>query len=45
MNHEALLDYAREAADVSTNHQLPKLEFAHNHFGQVGLTDHCSAEY
>ncbi|XP_059421215.1 protein-methionine sulfoxide oxidase mical3a isoform X1 [Carassius carassius] len=30
----ALLSYAREAADFSTNHQLPKLDFAINHYGQ-----------
>ena len=35
MNQKALQNYAREAADVSTNHKLPNLQFAHNHFGQV----------
>ncbi|XP_053740494.1 protein-methionine sulfoxide oxidase mical3a isoform X19 [Synchiropus splendidus] len=30
----ALLSYAREAADFSTNHQLPSLDFAINHYGQ-----------
>ncbi|XP_031420387.1 protein-methionine sulfoxide oxidase mical3a isoform X3 [Clupea harengus] len=30
----ALLSYAREAADFSTNHQLPALDFAINHYGQ-----------
>uniref|UniRef100_A0AAY4DVI7 F-actin monooxygenase n=1 Tax=Denticeps clupeoides TaxID=299321 RepID=A0AAY4DVI7_9TELE len=30
----ALLSYAREAADFSTNHQLPTLDFAINHYGQ-----------
>nr|XP_043892230.1 protein-methionine sulfoxide oxidase mical3a isoform X3 [Solea senegalensis] len=30
----ALLSYAREAADFSTSHQLPTLDFAINHYGQ-----------
>ncbi|XP_072564610.1 protein-methionine sulfoxide oxidase mical3a-like isoform X1 [Paramormyrops kingsleyae] len=30
----ALLAYARQAADFSTNHQLPTLDFAINHYGQ-----------
>ncbi|XP_058501693.1 protein-methionine sulfoxide oxidase mical3a isoform X3 [Solea solea] len=30
----ALLSYAREAADFSTSHQLPSLDFAINHYGQ-----------
>lgn len=30
----ALLSYAREAADFSTNQQLPTLDFAINHYGQ-----------
>ncbi|XP_039222423.1 F-actin-monooxygenase MICAL3 isoform X22 [Crotalus tigris] len=30
----ALLSYAREAADFSTNQQLPSLDFAINHYGQ-----------
>ncbi|KAM9815262.1 protein-methionine sulfoxide oxidase mical3a isoform X15 [Syngnathus typhle] len=30
----ALLSYAREAADFSTNHQLPAMDFAINHYGQ-----------
>ncbi|XP_067856079.1 F-actin-monooxygenase MICAL3-like [Heptranchias perlo] len=34
MNQEALLSYAREAADFSTNRQLPRLDFAMNHYGQ-----------
>lgn len=34
VNQEALLSYAREAADFSTNHQLPTLDFAINHYGQ-----------
>lgn len=34
MDHDALQMYAREAADFSTNHQLPFLDFAMNHYGQ-----------
>ncbi|KPP76762.1 protein-methionine sulfoxide oxidase MICAL3-like [Scleropages formosus] len=34
VDQAALLAYAREAADFSTNHQLPKLDFAINHYGQ-----------
>ncbi|XP_076841805.1 protein-methionine sulfoxide oxidase mical3a isoform X12 [Brachyhypopomus gauderio] len=34
VDQTALLAYAREAADFSTNHQLPKLDFAINHYGQ-----------
>lgn len=34
MDQAALLSYAREAADFSTNHQLPTLDFAINHYGQ-----------
>ncbi|XP_062276120.1 protein-methionine sulfoxide oxidase mical3a [Scomber scombrus] len=30
----ALLSYAREAAGFSTNHQLPSMDFAINHYGQ-----------
>ena len=38
---EAMMSYAREAADFSTHHQLPTLDFAINHFGQpdVALFD------
>ncbi|KAK2163918.1 hypothetical protein LSH36_72g05019 [Paralvinella palmiformis] len=44
VNQEALLAYAVEAADVSTRHRLPNLEFAHNHFGQpdVAMFDFTS---
>ncbi|MGH0148979.1 UNVERIFIED_CONTAM: hypothetical protein FKN15_041935 [Acipenser sinensis] len=35
VDQEALLNYACEAADFSTNHQLPKLDFAINHYGQT----------
>uniref|UniRef100_A0A672Q6D7 F-actin monooxygenase n=1 Tax=Sinocyclocheilus grahami TaxID=75366 RepID=A0A672Q6D7_SINGR len=31
---EALLSYAREAADFGTNYQLPSLDYAINHYGQ-----------
>ncbi|XP_051807367.1 protein-methionine sulfoxide oxidase mical3a isoform X9 [Acanthochromis polyacanthus] len=34
VDQAALLSYAREAADFSTNHQLPTLDFAINHYGQ-----------
>ncbi|XP_078076429.1 protein-methionine sulfoxide oxidase mical3a-like isoform X3 [Mustelus asterias] len=34
MNQEALLNYVKEAASFSTNHQLPRLDFAMNHYGQ-----------
>ena len=38
------MSYAREAADVSTNHMLPDLDFAHNHYGQpdVAMFDFTS---
>ncbi|XP_064794373.1 protein-methionine sulfoxide oxidase mical3b-like isoform X1 [Oncorhynchus masou masou] len=41
VDQSALLAYAREAADFSTNHQLPSLDFAMNHYGQpdVALFD------
>ncbi|XP_044042460.1 protein-methionine sulfoxide oxidase mical3a-like [Siniperca chuatsi] len=34
VDQNALQAYAREAADFSTNHQLPSLDFAMNHYGQ-----------
>ncbi|XP_067907195.1 F-actin-monooxygenase MICAL3-like isoform X2 [Heterodontus francisci] len=34
MNQEALLRYVTEAASFSTNHLLPRLDFAMNHYGQ-----------
>ncbi|CAI5636726.1 unnamed protein product [Oreochromis niloticus] len=34
VDQNALQAYAREAADFSTNHQLPALDFAMNHYGQ-----------
>ncbi|KAM4592781.1 F-actin-monooxygenase MICAL2 isoform 6-T8 [Odontesthes bonariensis] len=44
VNQEALLSYAREAADFGTNYQLPKLDFAINHYGQpdVAMFDFTS---
>ncbi|XP_035381066.1 protein-methionine sulfoxide oxidase mical3a isoform X8 [Electrophorus electricus] len=41
VDQAALLAYGREAADFSTNHQLPQLDFAINHYGQpdVALFD------
>ena len=37
VNQDALCNYAREAADFSTNHQLPHLDFAFNHYGQADI--------
>uniref|UniRef100_A0A7N5ZVG2 F-actin monooxygenase n=1 Tax=Anabas testudineus TaxID=64144 RepID=A0A7N5ZVG2_ANATE len=34
VNQDALQAYARQAANFSTNHQLPSLDFAMNHYGQ-----------
>uniref|UniRef100_A0A9J7X5Q2 F-actin monooxygenase n=1 Tax=Cyprinus carpio carpio TaxID=630221 RepID=A0A9J7X5Q2_CYPCA len=34
VNQEALLSYAREAADFATNYQLPSLDYAINHYSQ-----------
>lgn len=50
VDREALQNYARQAADFSTNYQLPHLEFAVNHYGQpdVAMFDFTSmyaAEY
>ena len=44
VNKEMLLDYAREAADFSTNYQLPHGDFAVNHYGQpdVAMFDFTS---
>ena len=44
VNREALQDYAREAADFSTNYQMPHLEFAVNHYGHpdVAMFDFTS---
>lgn len=40
----ALLKYAKEAADFSTNYMLPDLDFAVNHYGQpdVAMFDFTS---
>lgn len=44
VNREALLNYAKEAAEFSTHYQLPDLEFAVNHYGQpdVAMFDFTS---
>ena len=44
VNQDSLLEYAHEAADMSTQHRLPNLEFAHNHYGQpdVAMFDFTS---
>lgn len=33
IDQEALLSYAREAADFGTDYQLPSLDYAINHYG------------
>ncbi|KAM4573539.1 F-actin-monooxygenase mical2b isoform 1-T3 [Odontesthes bonariensis] len=44
VNQEALLSYAREAADFGTNYELPSLDYAINHYGQpdVAMFDFTS---
>ncbi|XP_031626957.1 F-actin-monooxygenase Mical isoform X3 [Contarinia nasturtii] len=44
VNTEALLAYAKEAAEFSTKHQMPNLEFAVNHYGKpdVAMFDFTS---
>ena len=44
INHSALLEYARQAADFSTKYQLPHHEFAKNHYGKedVAMFDFTS---
>lgn len=44
VDREALMSYAREAAEFSTNYQMPNLEFAFNHYGQpdVAMFDFTS---
>uniref|UniRef100_T1JBG6 Glucose-6-phosphate 1-dehydrogenase n=1 Tax=Strigamia maritima TaxID=126957 RepID=T1JBG6_STRMM len=37
VDREALMDYARDAADFATNYQLPNPEFAVNHYGQADV--------
>ena len=34
VNRQKLMQYAREAADFSTEHRLPQLPFALNHYGR-----------
>lgn len=44
VDREALMNYAREAAEFSTNYQMPNLEFAVNHYAQpdVAMFDFTS---
>lgn len=44
INQEALFEYARDAADFATNYQMPKLDFAVNHYGKpdVAMFDFTS---
>ena len=44
VNRDALLDYAMEAANFSTNQQMPNLEYAINHYRQqdVAMFDFTS---
>lgn len=44
VDKDALLKYAKEAADFSTNYMLPDLDFAVNHHGQpdVAMFDFTS---
>lgn len=44
VDFDALQNYAREAADFSTNYQMPDLEFAVNHYGNpdVAMFDFTS---
>lgn len=44
VNHEKLLSYSREAANFSTSYQLPKLDFALNHYDKedVAMFDFTS---
>lgn len=37
VDREALQQYAIEAANFSTNYQMPDLEFAVNHYGQPDI--------
>ncbi|XP_023222402.1 uncharacterized protein LOC111623901 [Centruroides sculpturatus] len=37
IDREALMDYARDAANFSTNNQLPSTDFAVNHYGQADV--------
>ncbi|XP_071050095.1 F-actin-monooxygenase Mical isoform X3 [Onthophagus taurus] len=44
VDRDELMNYAREAAEFSTNYQMPDLEFAVNHYGQpdVAMFDFTS---
>ncbi|CAH0547361.1 unnamed protein product, partial [Brassicogethes aeneus] len=44
VDRDALQEYAKEAANFSTNYQMPNLEFAVNHYGQpdVAMFDFTS---
>lgn len=44
IDRDALLEYAKEAADFSTNFAMPNLEYAINHYGQpdVAMFDFTS---
>lgn len=44
VDKEALMEYAREAANFSTEYQMPNVEFAVNHYGQpdVAMFDFTS---
>ncbi len=44
INQDRLFDYAREAADYSTDYQMPHLDFAVNHYGKpdVAMFDFTS---
>lgn len=37
VDQQALMAYAREAADFSTNYKLPSLDYANNHYGQADV--------
>lgn len=37
VNQDALMAYAREAADFSTHYELPSLDYAVNHYGQADV--------
>jgi hypothetical protein len=37
VNQDALANYAKEAADFSTKHMMPHLDFAVNHYGRPDL--------
>lgn len=37
MDQHALQEFARQAANFSTNQQLPSLDFALNHYGQADV--------